>query len=428
MYLSKRNDSEIWVKSLVGLFLALSLMMILSHYVRINTSVILWLSGLIGLLSVVVNLTIFKKYTCKKNTVAFGCIITLFQFIPVLLYQVHIFDDIKSIGLNITLLTIPLHFIFWATAESSYVTISDEDINRVIFGIFVISSIMTIIIFALEFRSIPRILSNRTNAYASAWNGFFPNKNMLGSFSALGLVAGIETLFFSEDKKKVILLNIPIAIALVFSLCRDALLFLGVFLLVFLLRRFDRKKQLSSSQKKGKNIFLITLIILVIAAIIAIMMSPSIRSFIHDKVLRLDIGDASRGTIQQNIINSINEKGVSAWLLGVGYSELNYISSHDCHSIYLYSYATGGIIKLLFLAIVLIFAIRNIHKCRNEFLKDYSYGILFAYLVFGFFETNQMFEVGLVNYEFFLFIFLLPALSLKRNDMSLQGGYHEKRK
>ena len=236
---------------------------------------------------------------------------------------------------------------------------------------------------------------------------------MLGSFAAVSLMAGIYLLHVQKKKKLVLIMCVVIAIVLLAALSRAAILAAAVFVLVFTVRRAYASVRFNENRFIKKHGRLIRTFILLAAVVCVILYfrNDMFRQFVVTKLIRSNAGTAGRDIIWRDIISSFDNNALF-YLFGMGYSELSVRNAKDCHNIFLYLYATGGLIKSCIYALLFGKVFHSISKLKqqNVALADFCFSAAIAYLVLGLFETNLLLELGLVNFVYALYALFIPTM------------------
>ena len=200
----------------------------------------IWILNFISLLFVILNSVKNNWFYNTEKYWLFSISLMISELITLLFHSNHILDSMKSIGLNLNIFVgsiyIPLIYGLANKCNCSHdnllIIFKSIYYGGVIASIYNIKNIATIIL---------AIRSDEV-AYAYTTSSFLISKNTFGIFLGISISCGIY-LFRVESKKNYVMGMILQFLMLLSSFCRSGLLFLGVFLLVFVLSKdiLDKK-------------------------------------------------------------------------------------------------------------------------------------------------------------------------------------------
>lgn len=323
----------------------------------------------------------------------------LYLFFSVLTFLINIdrFNgSIKSIGTNINLIVTPIYIIL-LFEYSSKKPFSDG----AIFNLFDFISILGLFAVACAwitgYRDIIQVVSGRMNAYFAKASGLFYGKNIYGAFVSLS--ASVDLYQYDRSEKGKYLASFVLkTIAVMVSFSRAALLQAALFFFLFLWM----------NRRRAIHEWLLLFVGCVFFAVV-ILMNQQVLNKLVGTFIRFEAGDAGRAAERSRTLSII---GNSFWevIFGVGFSGLDSLAL-DIDNTYFYIFFTGGLIKCIFFICLFIrffFQFKQI-RLDNEPLASFSLAIALSYLVYAFFESVSVFELGLLNYMFTFFIFLIPS-------------------
>ena len=409
---SVSKDSQYLRNLLVGYFFMLLAVMAASNYFTVvDVVTTLWLGNISALVIFTILLFRFSRFTTREAATA--AIMAVAIHIPaIIFYGEHIFDNMKSLGQNANILSLPCYFIITGILANE--CLAEKDITAIFKILFYTTAIVAIFTLLTNINTLSRFATD-ANSYEVALNGIFPTKNNLGIFCCIGIMAGFYLFYVEKKKLLLLLLWGGTAIVLVLALSRAAILMFAVFLFVFVIKRltaghYNNFRNIDSNIRK-------TLTVIIAAAVILFMFSGTFQDFIVSKILREDAGSAGRTDIWADIIENF-DNNIIFYLFGMGFGELNYRSAKDSHNIYINIFTTGGISKCI--AYIYIFGksltvIRKLGK-HQRLLADLCFSVVISYLVFGIFETLVVFEFGLASFELALLFIFVPIMQLPKPE------------
>lgn len=303
---------------------------------------------------------------------------------------------LKAVGININILVVPLFWLICAQ-ENTIKRWNTQNLQKFLLFISSLGLISILYAWFVDTSTLLAIMHG-ASAYSVKSYGFFPHKNIYGAFVALTTVADLLLYGKTGHWKYLILIGIKM-LAVIFSFSRAALLFLILTYIVFALLGL-----------RNKNTLKLCVIFGCIGIMLGILMlgyEPSIQ-FTRNQVLRMEIGDTGR---LNAIESSLGKFGSSPWhiLFGVGYFNLDFLNI-DIDNTYLYLLFSGGIVKIIIYLIAYLIVLHQIWWLRrqNIVLGNMCLAVSIGYLAFSFFESVALFELGLLNFMFGLWIYLIP--------------------
>lgn len=366
----------------------------------------IWILNFISLLFVILNSVKNNWFYNTEKYWLFSISLMISELITLLFHSNHILDSMKSIGLNLNIFVgsiyIPLIYGLANKCNCSHdnllIIFKSIYYGGVIASIYNIKNIATIIL---------AIRSDEV-AYAYTTSSFLISKNTFGIFLGISISCGIY-LFRVESKKNYVMGMILQFLMLLSSFCRSGLLFLGVFLLVFVLSK-------DILDKKMRRIIIISSI----SAIGIFAFNPRLIFLFKEKVFRLEYaGDAGRSDFWKYELSNF-QFGIKEYLFGLGSSEINTSGYSYMHNILLELFMTGGIIKLLFYVVLILLSLNRIRVLKGDFpvLGHFCLSVLIGYIAFGMFESVILFELGLIPFLFVTFLFFIPSANINKKEQS----------
>ena len=301
----------------------------------------------------------------------------------------------KGVGININTVAVPL---FWLLLSyESRIKRWNEDFLELWLKFISFLGLATLL-YALfsNAHDIVRILRG-SSAYIIKNYAFFYNKNAYGIFIALSFIADLYLYLKTNSKKHIVLLIIKF-IGVLFSFCRAALMLI---VLVFGIN------SMLNAKKRHLMLFSMLFVLIVLAVAFA-SFNTDVLNFIATKVLRLDLGSAGRISIFTNALIRFGES-VTYYIFGVGYFTIVSLNM-DIDNAYLYLLFSGGILKILVYLCAYFFSLKHILRLRkkNILVGNLCLSIAIAYLPFAFVESVVFFELGLANFLFCVWLFIIP--------------------
>lgn len=228
---------------------------------------------------------------------------------------------------------------------------------------------------------------------------FFDNKNTFGMFLFTGLVAAFYIMSVTERKKErkwAVATAVVIIIGIVLSMCRTALLGMGIFLLGMSF----------TLPLKQRNV----LLILVALAAAIVLTVPSLRNYIFSILLRMDVS-TNRDVINRGAIRLISEKPIFGYGDSTWAQQLHeYGGNVYSHNGYLSILLNGGLLYFTGYLIILGKAVANaVYLYRYR--KDYGIITLSAILgfaVYAMFEPVVLCGANAASMSFTLVCLMIP--------------------
>ena len=381
--------------SLCGIFI--------SKFLPINVSIVQWIASLLSLFLI----TAYFSNVHRYDIMAVGLVSILFQLASMVIFNRHLLDSANSIGTNANLISWLFYVLILSAAATGHYSLDEDGIFEIMQFMLNCASVSAAIVLLMDYSKITAAVSGTFNSYASAFWGFFPNKNMFGMVCALGLLAGVYCIFTPRKSKVTFFKCAFLLVMFLLSFCRSAWLFVAVFLVVFFPQNFNARNR--HNRKINRRLFLLFMIGILLCLVV-IFSNPALRSKVETTFLRLDVGDTGRTYIQALAWSGFAAEEKIAFLLGVGYSEYSFLNSIDVHNVLLYTFFTGGIPKLIALMVLIVFSFRTNKRCKDALLRHFGTSVLIAFLAISLFETYEPFEVGFGNMMLFIYILLFPML------------------
>lgn len=340
----------------------------------------------------------FRQAFLKPNKTIFimSCLYILCAICTMALNTDSIDGDIKGLGTNINTLAIPI-FWFICSWQGHLKGWNEKNIEKWCWFISSIGLLSVLYAWFVNISDVKMIL-NGVSVYTIKAYGFFPQKNIYGAFVALTIVADLFLYQKTGNWKNLFILGLK-SIAVILSFSRAALLLLFLFYISDTLLNLINKKTLKWN---------LLLCLGGLFTLCLFLTYPSISNFIMRAIFRIEVGDAGRISILEN---SLSKFGSSLWhiLFGVGYFNITALDM-DLDNTYFYLLFSGGIIKVGFFLIGYVFSLKKIWILRSEniLLGNACLSLSVAYLSFAFFESVALFELGLLNFLFGMWLYIIP--------------------
>lgn len=306
--------------------------------------------------------------------------------------------DVKSIGTNVGIGTIPMYYVLFSNMEQSK-PLSEAIIDKNLKVLSRLGTITFLQAWILDFSDIYQATFGNLDAYEAELSGIFYTKNIYGAFIALSMCADLYLYKKSKNYQYIWIIQCMLKVlAIVLSYSRAAMLQASVAIVLFyLLQKRYTLMEIWVAVTAGITAFLITYL------------NPDVIVFIQEKILRIDTGDAGRGQARQEAIERIPDT-IMTKLFGVGYSGVVAFDIDIDNSFY-YLYFTGGWVKVILYLILIGWFL---YKCmllrnKNAILGNICLAVGISYLAFGWFESIPLFELGLLNYVFMWFMYFIPC-------------------
>lgn len=404
-YVDNKKQELLFTSRRISLYIIIMMIgIILSTFVT-QSITIAWIINLAGL-------TVFLPYIRYVNidSVIISFLYILFGGITVFLNNNFIIGDLKSIGTNVNIFIFPFFLIMTYSLSIRYKFTQLSFIN--VFQCLSILGVISIVFsWVMGGSDILNVYSG-LSAYQAKAAGLFYSKNIYGAFVGLTIGADLYLLnlkssFNKYNEESIYLLIVGIKIiAVILSFSRAALLQVFVMIFLYLL--------LGNSKSIHKYILLFFTFIVACGLLAFIHSHENLMTFLLNSVLRIDVGDAGREVAREMAIGKFSDNMLNI-LFGVGFAGIDVLDI-DLDNTYLYLWFTGGIPKILFYIGAILISFRNIlflKKMYNGFFRV-CFAVAGSYLFFAFFESVAVLELGLLNFLYTLFMFIIP-ITLRKN-------------
>lgn len=340
---------------------------------------------------------LFGKYYVVQKVRMWWCFFAylFFGVITILLNTIYVTSDLKSIGTQVNLVFTPL-FLMLFDKVGHEKPFNQLDVKKLFQFLSLLGTCSAIIAVVTGFSDLLAVFSGRLGAYSANAAGFFYSKNIYGAFVGLTLCADVYLYQESKSVKRAIICAFKYFCVIV-SFSRAALL--QVSIAIFLFFWF--------SIKRSKKEWMI-LILAVLVTVVMIYQSPDLQRILIDQVLRLDAGDAGRAQLRQNALEVV-DLGTFRSFLGIGYAGINFFNV-DIDNTYYYTFFAGGIVKIAFFMCVSIISLISILKLKKKdrLISDICLAVWCSYFVFAYYESVAILEIGLLNFCYMIYMFLIP--------------------
>ena len=393
MMYKNSNGFTLDLNKRIGIYFVIMLVGVCLRTYVTHSVTIVWIVNIIGLAFLFfpyLSINRVSNSVCAFFYVAFG-------ILTIVINLEYISGSLKSIGTNINIIVFPIMLVISDSYANNIGCLNDKVIKLFKF-LSILGSISVIFTWVTSFNDIMQVFHG-TSAYKVEVAGFYYSKNIYGAFVSLTLASDLYLLAIDKDVKRLLILILKF-VAVVLSFSRAALLQAGVMLFIF----FCTKKKKQIKDYVVQFIVIITVIIL----IVIIVTNDDLVNFIKNGVFRFSSGDAGREMLRNQAIERVGSGTISA-VFGVGFAGIEALDI-DIDNTYLYLWFTGGIVKLIFFSWALVLGLRKVirlkHKNENLYRICFSVGI--SYLFFAFFESVAVLELGILNFLFTIYMFMIP--------------------
>ncbi|WP_320811785.1 O-antigen ligase family protein [Allofournierella sp.] len=340
---------------------------------------------------------LFGEYYIIQSIRMWWCFFSylVFGIITILLNTVYVTADLKSIGMQVNLVFTPLFLMLFnkVNHEKPFVQL---DVKRLFQFLSVLGTFSAVIAIATGFSDLLAVFSGRLGAYSANAAGFFYSKNIYGAFVGLTLCADVYLYQESKSVKRAIICAFKY-FCVIISFSRAALLQVSIAIFLFFWFSINRSKK-----------EWMILILAVLVTVVMIYQSPDLQRILIDQVLRLDAGDAGRAQLRQNALEVV-DLGTFRSFLGIGYAGINFFNV-DIDNTYYYTFFAGGIVKIAFFMCVSIISLISILKLKKKdrLISEICLAVWCSYFVFAYYESVAILEIGLLNFCYMIYMFLIP--------------------
>lgn len=321
----------------------------------------------------------------------------IFGIITLLINASYLTSSLKSIGTNINIIIFPL-MLNIAISERTKEELNEETLVSTLRFISILGTISFLFAWVVDFQDIVRVFGG-ASAYKVEVAGFYYSKNIYGAFISLTLASDLYFLTIDRNFRRIIIVGLKI-LAVVLSLSRAALLQAGIMLFIFF---WTKKRRIL------KDYLVLALIVLAcVAGLLYVRSNVRLYNFVLNSVFRVSSGDAGRQMLRNQAIERVSNNNIGS-IFGVGFAGMDALDI-DIDNTYLYVWFTGGAIKLLFYVWVMILAFKHTVKLRSRdgALYRLCLAVGISYLFFAFFESVAVLELGLLNFLFTIYMFMIP--------------------
>lgn len=366
-----------------------------------HTITIVWIINLLGLL-------LFFPYLRHLDVVILrnSLLYIALGIVTILINLKYLHSDAKSIGTNVNIIIFPL-FCLLINYVKRHISYSLDIIAPILKFISYCGFIVVLFTWLVSFKQFISVFRG-LGVYKADVSGFFYSKNIYGAFIGLSLFPDLY--FFNIDRKSKSILFIVIkALGVVLSFSRAALLQVAVFLFIFIWKQ--KRRTLRS------YILLLVSISVIITILCIALQNNNLIEFVKNSVLRVNSGDAGRNYYNNRALMIMNSEWYS-YIFGVGFAGLTELKI-DVDNTYLYLIFTGGVVKLLIYIGIFILTFKRIAKMKSydKKMSDLCLAMFVSYLIFAFFESVAILELGLLNFLYMLFVLIIPSLNQNDNNM-----------
>lgn len=357
-----------------------------------STTALFWSINAVGLF------LCLGPYACKGSVRAliFCFIYISFWIIGLFINENLITNNIKAIGININVAIFSIYVLVLSFLSKEKV-FNDSSVLKILKCISYWGTISFVFAWIFGFQDIMHVISGSMSVYNARGYGFFNGKNPYGIFLALSLCADLYLYKLKGKNWKIKSICVLKFFAIVFSFSRAALLQIAIVILSFLW--FERKR----STKEW-----IILGCICSLALFYIIQNETVLEVVLNDVFRLEMGDAGRAEARNFALSKID--GIFEYVFGVGYVGIVYYDI-DIDNAWLSIFFTGGLVKCtIYLGLLIYFFIVTHRLIKlNKTLGNICLSVGISYLVYAFFEEITLFQSGLINFTFMIFMYFIPC-------------------
>ena len=354
---------------------------------------IVWITNLAGLLFLFPSF--FRYY--DSSIARYSIIYIIFGFITLSINSQYLNGSIKSIGTNINIIVFPL-LLNIAVSKKTKAGFDEQALLRILKAISFLGTLSLLFAWIIDFGNIIKVF-NGASVYRTEIAGFYYSKNIYGAFIALSMAADLYLVTKKRDPKRIIAIVLKI-VAVILSLSRAALLLAG--LIVFIFFWVNKRRTWKD------YLVLVVLVAAVIGTVVYVRSNEKLNNFMLNSVFRMQYGDAGRESLRTQALDKVKDNLISS-LFGVGFAGIDVLDI-DVDNTYLYIWFTGGIVKLLYYLVAMIASVKKIvrMKFQDKNLYRLCMSVCLSYLAFAFFESVAVLELGLLNFLFTFYLFMIP--------------------
>lgn len=329
------------------------------------------------------------------------------SFVTMLVNSRYFAFDVKTIGLTSGVLIVPLYVMMFDGLRIDP-KMGNVEIEKMMSTISVIGTAIVIYIWAVSAKDIIGTLSSSLGAYKADLCGFFNSKNSYGAYVALSLCPDVYLYKHKCKKSFWVISGVIKLIAVFLSYSRAALLQVAITVAVFFVLEVGRSWKEWMLGFAGCTI-----------ALSFVAKNKNIQDYLFKQVIRVDNGDAGRGSAREYALSKF--ESVKDYVFGLGYGGLNYFDI-DIDNSWYYIFITGGALKIIVYSIIILFAVAQIFKIRkyNLELSNICFSVTASYIIYAMFESVPILELGLLNFMFMIYMFFIPYGYSTDEKMSLR--------
>lgn len=357
-----------------------------------HTITIVWIVNLTGLIGLF--MPYFRYY--ERGIALLSVIYIIFAFLTLVVSSKYITGSVKALGTNVNIIILPLLLNLAMSYKAKIELVNN--VKAILSFLSFLGIIAFLFAWAVNFDEILKVFFG-TSAYKVDVSGFFYSKNIYGAFISLTIAADLYLLSLRKSFRKIVIIGAKY-LAVVLSFSRAALLQAGIMTVVFLGVKYRNRIK--------DYIVPIVFVIICAGVLVLIKYNSWLYSFLYNSVFRFDVGDAGREVLRNQAVEKV-EDNLLEFILGVGFAGIDTLGI-DIDNTYLYVMFSGGVFKAIFYVIIMCFSLLRIIQIRhkNKELYRICLSVYISYLFFAFFESVAVLELGLLNFIFTFFLFVIP--------------------
>ena len=259
-------------------------------------------------------------------------------------------------------------------------------------------------------------LSSITNSYQVNFSGILANRNQFGEFLFICIIAHLYYNTGNKVSKFDALLYLLQIFCIITTMSRGAIVATIMFAMVYFLYY---KKIIVK-----KPIIIVSMIIIGVF----ILSNSTVLAFIKNNVIRSEHGTTGRSTIWGIGLSvfAINFYTIfigNGYYSGVELGKENGLYVDQFHCFYIDTLVSGGIIELIIILSIFLYAIIKVNKCSDKNIKEVCISAYIGFFLLCFVESDSVLSIGYVDMINTIFFITIPLLIGNLSDKSVNSKY-----
>lgn len=406
-YLKNSNEA---VNMFSGYIVWMVVALAVTPYIGSGSAAVFWTANVLGFIFFLGKFFLIIDIRAILYSVLYICV----SLTTVVLNSHMIELSVESIGTNVNIMIVPLYIIL-CLYFSNHKVFSERDINNLLHCISVVGMVVIAVAWATGFNDIVSVIQGKLGAYQTAAAGVLHGKNIYGMFIGLTLCADIylyKNSAHPNERSKRLWICLFKYIAVIVSFSRTALLQTTIAIAIYFF--LERKRY-----KRDYMIFLLLGVVFLV-----LLSTEGFRHFFLHQVIRVDTGDAGRAFFISEAVDKVMGD-TKTLIFGIGYSGI-VLYDIDVDNTYYYVLFSGGVIKGIIYCVLVVYGMIAIRRLKYKSTRIYniSKSVFISYFFFCAFESVAIFEIGLLNFIFMIFMYIIPlGYSAKKLDLSNNKQY-----